>query len=103
MLGASVITVWSVGGVSLIQSWKNGTATLAVAVNVVAMFVYRSACCWATGAAAAEKLSRPWKNPARSVCLEDRFCATGPRSLTSGTNARIASLMAIPRPASVSP
>ena len=52
------------------------------------------------GASAPANASRPRKKPPRSVRGEARLRATGPRSVTSGTNAPIASLMSTPRPAS---
>ena len=85
-----------------IASWRYGTDTLASARNVLSRLANRVAWVFATGASVPASASRPRRKPPRSVFGEARLRATGARSPSSGTNAPIASLRPMPRPASPS-
>ncbi len=80
--GNSRIATSSLGGPSLIDSWRKGRAIDASAVKVVSRFTNIDACSSATGATSVAVSASALKKRPSCVCRFARLVATGSRSST---------------------
>ena len=103
MRGRVLIAVSSVGGPSEIDSWMNGLATSARAVNVVSSEPNIAAWTSATGATSAAVAPSVSMNRARPVRDELRLRVTGCSTSSTPGRRPSAELRLGPRPASASP